>query len=290
VRIGDAPVEDRDQGRVVTLVPAGPPAVAAEGVWQADLVVADLVRRLRRANVELAGVMIHESHGYYARGWPSALRRSSVSASTVRKTVTERATAAGYDLRELMTYDLGRTVALSAVIRLTERQLFDERSWDGELFAGSRYPHYLRVEAPDGVPIYAGWSLARVSSSSGGAFFGAWGASASSSEPPASLDGPTSLDVVVYRGLEDKTYDYAIECLPAPLIISDGRSACDRLLRERWAFFPPETGTICSIPPRSDGIAMSGTLGGRPLERHYSPCHGFVLERWLELLGADPAQ
>jgi hypothetical protein len=288
VVISDAPVGSRHQGRVVTFVPAGPPAVGMEGGWQADLVVADLVRRLRQAKVELAFVNIHDSHGYYSRGWPSALQPTAISASSARNTVTARAAEAGYDLRELVTYDLGRTMALAAVIRLTEEQLFfDERGWEGTMFEGSSYPHYLRVEAPEGVPIFAGLSLARVSSFMSGAFFGAWGPSPPNSDPPPFLDGPTTFDVVAYRGLEDKTYEYEIGCGPVPHGVPDAASACDRLLRERWAFFPPATGTICSIPPRSSTIGITGTLGGRVLERHYSPCHGPVLERWLELLGTQ---
>jgi hypothetical protein len=290
VKISSDPVWSRHEGRAVTLVPAGPPAVAAEGIWQADLVVADLIRELRGADVNLAEVLIDDSHGYYSGGWPSALRSSSVSASAAQEAVVERAAEAGYDVREIVTYDVDGTVALRAVIRLTEEQLFDERGWEGTLFAGTSYPHYLRVEAPDGVPIFAGWSLGRALSSTGGSYFGAWGAAAPSSDPPPFLDGPTSLDVVLYRGLEDKAYDYEIGCQPEPHGIPDAASACDRLLRERWAFFPTETGTICSVPPGSDGIAITGTLGGRALERHYSPCQARVLQRWLELLGANPAQ
>jgi hypothetical protein len=290
VEISDAPVGSRHVGRVVTLVPAGPPAVAMEGVWQADLVVADLIEQLGQANVNLAEVMIDNSHGYYSGGWPSALRSASISPSAAREMVVERAAEAGYDVREIVTYGVGGAVALGAVVRLTEEQLFDERGWEGTLFAGSSYPHYLRVEAPDGVPIFAGSSLARVLSSSSGSFFGAWGISVPSSDPPPFLDGPTSLDIVLYRGFEDEPYTYEIGCEPEPHGIPDAVSACDRLLRERWAFFPTETGTICSIPPGSDGIAITGSLGGRALERHYSPCHGPVLERWLDLLGADPAQ
>jgi hypothetical protein len=110
------------------------------------------------------------------------------------------------------------------------------------------------------------------------------------SDPPAFLDGPTSLDIVVHRGLEDRYERYELSCQPQPGGIAEADVACERLLRERWSFFMPNPGAACSIPPGSDTMAVSGTLGGRAIERRYSPCHHRTFARWLDLLGADSAQ
>jgi hypothetical protein len=282
-----------EKGRAVTVESrSGLPSERMEGGWQAELVAPDLVRRLRQANRTFANLTLKDAyHSYDPRLWPSPLLPHPEPASVLQTEIEQRADEAGYEIRRLTALQIGRTPAIAVVIRLSEEHLFDDRDWGWLLFqqesAEDSYPYYLAVEAPEGTRIFAAWWIAAKSVAMGGGADGVdFGVSEPSSDPPSFLDGPTRLDVVLTRGLRQRKHQFRIDCQPVPQGVPDAAAACEQLLRERWIFFLPEMVPACSLPGGSDTVAITGTLGGRQIERHYSPCHSPVLERWLELLGA----
>jgi hypothetical protein len=292
VRITTAAL-DGERGIVVGVHAGRGPSLDSEGRWQAELIAADLVRRIRLTGATL--LRLRTPDGFYdKRFWPLPPRRSRVDGAELRERLLQRAANAGYTITSLQTFQLRHTTAVSVVIRFAEEDLFDpaKHNWLGVLFPTSAdyaSPNHVAVEAPDGTTFYAGSFIPFSHDRARGSFgFGLdFRHNRPDSDPPAFLDGPTNLNVTVRDGSNGSVSEHELDCQPSPRGIPDARRACQRLLRERWAFFIPASNIGCSVPVGSDDVTITGTLGGRAIERQYNACAGQVVEDW-ELL-VDPS-
>jgi hypothetical protein len=264
-------------------------AEGSEGEWQAELIAPCLVARLLAVEPDLARLDAGGSR-YSRQIWPRPIARTRLDPAQLASLIQTRAKQAGLALHEL---DVLPNVgpAVRVVVRLREDQLFASRAhqWLHILYGYKwDHPDFLSVEAPDGTPVFFGWSYTTIDG--GGAGSASYGGETDQVVPlvnepvPAYLDGPTELHIVFTTGLKNERYPYDIRCQPQPTGVVDAASVCGRLLSERWALFVPKPDTTCAGGV-ADQVTITGTLGGTPIDTDYDQCWGPTVQRWEQPVG-----
>lgn len=212
-----------------------------------------------------------------------AARPSRALLEWAAASVRERALAARFVIDELEVVD--DPPGLRIGIRLREEQLFDEatHAWLSILFGRFDVPfaYDLTVSSPAGVAFF------HMRVPEGGTEYGADAPSAPvPDEPaPASLDGATDL-TVVFRGSNGGAATRRLVCQPTPRGVEHADRLCRRVLVDRWQLFFPQSTEVQCLGFIGEGVSVSGTLGGVPVETGYGSCSS--ARRWFDAFDVDP--
>jgi hypothetical protein len=295
---------------VVRIPPRLAGSALAEAEWQALLVAGDVLRALpRRSGIrELEVVWPEGGFGFPVRSLPRTPAATVAEARAAAASIRARAVRAGYQAPAVRVLLLDR-LSVRVALRLREDQLFDRRArawWSALAVPPPHRPRavLLQVEAPDGTPIFVGQS--EPTFARGGKNFGADAVSmpVPTSPPPATLTGPTRLEIELTPGTdsprlrplrgrppqEPRPVRYVLDCTSAPPTgVRDAGAACRRVLADRWALFVPRAAeSWCSSGGGyvSPMVRVRGTLGGVAVDDEWGGCYAGTALRWQRFLAS----